>query len=126
MEKISGLQGMAEQAGRAAEFLQSLANPHRLMILCTLIDGERSAGELGRMLDLRAPTLSQHLSRLRREGLIAQRRAGTTIHYRLAGSDVEPILRELHRLFCQPGPHSGNVTFPGPSGTGDAKTNEDH
>ncbi len=88
------------RAAEAEAFLRSLASRHRLMILCSLIDGEMSVGELVRRLGLTQSNLSRHLAMLREEGLVATRRAGTVIHYRIASERVRPILTELYRLFC--------------------------
>lgn len=93
-------EALAERADAAAAFLRSIASRHRLMILCTLIEGERSAGVLAEQLDLIPSNLSQHLAKLRREKLVATRRDGTVIYYRLDSDRVEPILRELYRMFC--------------------------
>lgn len=93
----------AELAARAAEaeaFLRSLASRHRLMILCILVDGELAVGELLRRLALTQSNLSRHLATLRDEGLVATRREGTVIYYRIASDRVRPLLAELHRLFC--------------------------
>lgn len=93
----------AELEARAAEaeaFLRSLASRHRLMILCSLIEGEMQVGELVRRLGLSQSNLSQHLAKLRDEGLVATRRDGIAIHYRIASDRVRPILAELYRLFC--------------------------
>jgi DNA-binding transcriptional ArsR family regulator len=87
-------------AAEAEAFLRSLASRHRLMVLCSLIEGEVSAGELGRRLGLTQSNLSRHLAMLREEGLVATRRERTTIHYRIASERVRPILEELYRLFC--------------------------
>jgi len=95
----------AELEARAAEaeaFLRSLASRHRLMILCSLLDGEVPVGELVRRLGLTQSNLSRHLANLREEGLVATRREGTVIHYRIASDRVRPILAELYRLFCTP------------------------
>ena len=89
-------------ATEAEAFLRSLASRHRLMILCTLVEGEVSAGELGRRFGLTQSNLSRHLAMLRKEGLVATRRERTTIHYRIASERVRPILEELYRLFCAP------------------------
>ncbi len=98
----------AEFEARAAEaeaFLRSLASRHRLMILCCLLEGELAAGDLVRRLGLSQSNLSQHLARLREEGLAATRREGTAIYYRIGSERVRPVLAELHRLFCaEPGP----------------------
>src|SRR5574337_542488 len=77
----------ADLPGRAAEasrFLRMLANEKRLMTLCQLIEGERNVGELAGSVGLSPSALSQHLSRLRRDGLVATRRDAQTIYYRLA------------------------------------------
>ncbi len=90
------------QAEQAAAFLRSLASKHRLAILCRLLDGERSAGQLAELLAVTNSNLSQHLTRLKEEGLVTTRRDGTTIYYRLASDRVEPVLAELYQIFCAP------------------------
>ena len=100
MKKTPASYELGERAGEAALFLRSLANPHRLMILCTLVEGERSAGELGDELGLLPSNLSQHLAKLRDEDLVETRREGTVIYYRLGTRRIAPIMRELHRMFC--------------------------
>lgn len=93
----------AEMEARAAEaesFLRSLASRHRLMILCDLVQGERSVGDILTRLGLTQSNLSRHLATLREEGLVATRREGTTIHYRIASDRVRPILEQLYKLFC--------------------------
>ncbi len=93
------MQGAANQAG---DLLKSLSNPHRLMILCQLLEGERSVGELAAFLDLRSSTVSQHLALLRREGLVAARREAQTIFYGIASHPARRILETLFELFCAP------------------------
>lgn len=89
-------------AAEAEAFLRSLASRHRLMILCCLTQGEASVGELVRCLGLTQSNLSRHLAMLREEGLVATRREGVLIHYRIASDRVRPILAELYRMFCAP------------------------
>ncbi|WP_434622550.1 ArsR/SmtB family transcription factor [Azospirillum sp. B2RO_4] len=93
----------ADFEARAAEaegFLRSIASRHRLMILCSLLEGEMQVGELVRRLGLSQSNLSQHLAKLREEGLVATRRQGTAIHYRIGSDRVRPILGDLYHLFC--------------------------
>jgi len=90
------------RAAEAESFLRSLASRHRLMILCALLDEELPVGEMLRRLGLSQSNLSRHLATLREEGLVATRRSGTVIHYRIASDRVRPILSELYRLFCAP------------------------
>ena len=91
---------MDQAADRASELLKSLANRHRLLILCRLIDGERSVGELAGILGVRDSTASQHLSLLRREGLVSTRRDGQTILYTLADGPAREVLMTLYRCYC--------------------------
>lgn len=101
---------MASAAAEAEAFLQSLASRHRLMILCRLLEGEMSVGALNERLRLTPSNLSRHLAMLRDEGLVATRRDGTTIHYRIASERVRPILSELYQLFCNGPRADGGAT----------------
>ena len=89
------------QAQKAADFLKTMANKHRLMVLCALLEGEHSAGQLAERLGATQPNTSQHLFKLKAEGLVETRRAAQTIFYRLASTDIKPIIEHLHRLFCE-------------------------
>ncbi len=92
--------GMEPRAEQAAAFLRSMANKHRLMILCALSEREHSAGELAERIGLRQPNTSQHLFKLRAEGLVDTRRDAQTIYYRLASEDVRRIIDCLYQRFC--------------------------
>ena len=93
---------MADAAEEASELLKSLANRHRLLILCQLSQAERSVGDLAAFLDLRDSTVSQHLALLRRDGLVRARRDGQTIWYSIASAPAREVLASLYRIFCQP------------------------
>ena len=90
------------QAGAAAELLTAMANQKRLMILCHLIDSEKSVGEIAELVDLRQSPLSQHLAKLRALGLVTTRRDGQSILYRLASPKVESVLQTLYTIYCAP------------------------
>ena len=92
--------GMAANARRASDFLKSLANENRLMILCQLAEGEKSVGELERLVGVRQPTMSQQLARLRADGLVSTRREAKMIFYSLASDEARHLIEELYRLFC--------------------------
>jgi DNA-binding transcriptional ArsR family regulator len=92
---------MMDSAREASEFLKALAHEGRLLILCLLIDGEKSVGEIEEMLSLRQPAISQQLARLRADGLVETRREGKNIFYSLARSEVRDIVGTLHRSFCE-------------------------
>jgi DNA-binding transcriptional ArsR family regulator len=91
---------LAARAREASDFLKALAHRGRLLILCLLVDGERSVTDLERLLELRQPTVSQQLARLRAEGLVKARREGKTIFYSLADEKVARIIGALHSVFC--------------------------
>ena len=91
-------------ADQASGLLKSLANRHRLLILCQLIDGERSVGELAAFLDARDSTVSQHLALLRKDGLVEPRRDGQTIFYTIASEPARRVLRALFAIYCAPVP----------------------
>lgn len=93
---------MRRSAADATSFLRLLANEDRLLLLCQLLSGERGVGELEQLLDIRQPTLSQQLGVLREQGLVATRRDGKNIYYRLADARVESTLAHLYTLFCEP------------------------
>ena len=93
---------MAAAAEKASELLRSLGNRHRLLILCQLTEGERSVGDLAAFLGLRDSTVSQHLSLLRRDGLVRARRDGQTIWYSIASPPARRVLETLFEIFCKP------------------------
>jgi ArsR family transcriptional regulator, virulence genes transcriptional regulator len=90
------------KAGAAAGFLKHLANPRRLMILCELLQGERSVGELEAVVGLGQSALSQHLAKLRSAGLVRTRRQSQTIRYSLADPGIGKVLAVLYDLYCRP------------------------
>lgn len=92
---------MSTAADQASELLKSLGNRHRLLILCQLAEGERSVGDLAAFLELRDSTVSQHLSLLRRDGLVQARRDGQTIWYSIASVPARRVLETLFELFCK-------------------------
>jgi DNA-binding transcriptional ArsR family regulator len=93
---------MEPAAEEASELLKSLANRHRLLILCQLIERERSGGELAGLLGIRMSAASQHLALLRRDGLVTARRHGQTIHYAIGNGPARKLLMTLYRIHCAP------------------------
>jgi len=80
--------------------LKSLANIDRLAILCSLIETERSVGDLEGTLNISQPTLSQQLARLRSDELVSTRRDGKVIYYCIASKNAEQVIEVLHGLYC--------------------------
>ena len=94
---------LRNRSHEAAALLKVMANADRLLLLCHLLATERSVAELGKLTGIAQPTLSQQLAVLRGEELVATRREGKSIHYRVASPAVRAVLRTLHRLYCAPG-----------------------
>ena len=94
------LEKMRASAGDASMMLRSLGNPDRLLLLCQLSQEELCVSELEARLDIRQPSLSQQLGVLRREGLVATRREGKNIYYRVADQRVLALLQTLYQLYC--------------------------
>ncbi|MFV0358267.1 ArsR/SmtB family transcription factor [Tropicimonas sp.] len=90
------------RARDAAGFLKAISHEGRLMILCHLVNGEKSVSELESLLSARQAAVSQQLSRLRLEGLVQPRRDGKTIYYSLADNRPRRILEVVYDLFCGP------------------------
>ena len=95
------IEDVKAKAGEAADFLKSMANECRLVVLCELVKGERTVGELERVAGLSQSALSQHLARMREEGIVAFRRDAQTLWYRIGDPRVVSLLASLHRLYCQ-------------------------
>ncbi len=91
---------MERAAGKAAGLLRALANEHRLHILCQLAGGERGVSELVATAGLSQSAVSQHLARLRAEGLVATRRDAQSIYYALASADARRIVETLYAIYC--------------------------
>ena len=91
---------MAEQAERAAELLKAMSHPQRLRVLCLLVEGERSVGEINREIELSQSALSQHLAKLREEGLVTTRKEAQTVFYSLTTGPALEVIRTLHDVYC--------------------------
>ena len=91
---------LRHHAADAAKMLKSLANENRLMILCSLIAGELSVGELNERIPLSQSALSQHLGYLRDAGLVTTRRESQTIYYSLTGTEAVQVIQTLQSIFC--------------------------
>ena len=90
-------------ASEAAKLLRALSNERRLMILCQLSDRELAVGHIQTLLGLSQSALSQHLAVLREQGVVATRREGQTIFYRIADPAAVKVVATLAEIFCPPG-----------------------
>lgn len=94
------IEQMRQNATAAEDLLKSLANANRLMVLCHLVNGERNVGELEQLVGLSQSSLSQHLAKLKEQGIVTSRKEGTTVFYRLRSDQAVRVLELLHRLYC--------------------------
>lgn len=85
--------------------MAQLSHPQRLRVLCLLVDhGECSVAQLLEHIPLSASALSQHLARMKADGLVTARREHKSMYYTIQRDDIREILTLLHRLYCQPQP----------------------
>ncbi|UTM01577.1 metalloregulator ArsR/SmtB family transcription factor [Alcaligenes sp. NLF5-7] len=101
IQSKSDIELLQESADQAAALLQAVGNPKRLVILCLLIQqGEMSVGALNEMVALSPSALSQHLARMRQEGLVSYRREAQTLYYRIEDLNVATLIGTLKDIFC--------------------------
>jgi len=100
MDLSLGIADMKSQAARASALLRSMSNEGRLLILCNLVEKERSVSELEELVGLSQSAVSQHLAILRRDRIVKTRRSGQNIFYSLASTEAAAIMRTLYDLYC--------------------------
>ena len=91
---------MHAHADEAIAVLKAMASHNRLLLLCQLVQGERTVGELAQTLELAQSVVSQHLSLLRRDGVVSGRRDAQSIHYRISDERVRVLMGKMFELFC--------------------------
>ena len=96
------LKALEAKADEVAATLTAMANPKRLLVMCTLLGGEKSVGELAEIVNLTPTALSQHLGKMRALRLVSTRRDGQTIYSSLASTEVREMLETLYRVYCAP------------------------
>ncbi|MBO6541504.1 MAG: helix-turn-helix transcriptional regulator [Rhizobiaceae bacterium] len=101
-QNVPDLEELAKSAEEAAELLAAIANKNRLMILCNLLNGEMAVLPLADAVGMNQSALSQQLAKLRALKLVATRREGRAIYYRVASENVSRILALLHDIYCAP------------------------
>ncbi len=94
---------MEATAERVSDLMKVLSHRNRLLVLCQLAEGEKSVGELARLLGVREAAMSQQLGLLRRDGLVQARRQGHTVFYALARDDVRRLMEFLYATYCDEG-----------------------
>lgn len=91
---------MKANACKAEAILKQLANAKRLLILCSLLGGEKCVGELAEIVDLSQSALSQHLAKMREAGLVASEKRGLMVFYRISSMEAHALLSTLYLIYC--------------------------
>ncbi|MFC0012733.1 ArsR/SmtB family transcription factor [Devosia nitrariae] len=102
MELSQETRAIKGRVDEASSFLKKLANRDRLLVVCALVEGERSVRGLEDLLDIRQPGLSQQLAELRAAGMITGRKDGKAVFYSLADPKVKALVGTMYELFCGP------------------------
>ena len=92
---------MQAHACEASSLMKAMGNEQRLLILCLLVDGELSVGELHTEIELSQSALSQHLAVLREAGFVDTRREAQTVFYSLPNGPVKKVMQTLHKIYCE-------------------------
>ncbi len=100
-DQDDNMEAMGEHARAASDLLKALSHETRLMILCLLVEGEKSVGELEQLMLMRQPSVSQQLARLRFDRLVNARRDGRTIYYSLGSEEAKKVVTLLYDLYCK-------------------------
>lgn len=100
-DKKSPLLTMQRNAAKAEGMLKQLANARRLMILCSLVGGEKSVGELAKIVGLSSSALSQHLAKMREAELVDAEKRGQMVYYRISSMEAQALLSTLYLIYCK-------------------------
>lgn len=96
------LESVREAADQACGLMKVLSNPDRLLLLCELTEGEKCVSELGTLVGISQPTLSQQLGVLRNEHVVSTRREGKNMYYRISNHQALAVMQVLYEQFCSP------------------------
>jgi len=95
------IEKMQASAQKASNIMKLLGHPHRLMILCELNAGEMSVGELSEKINIGQSPLSQHLARMRHEGVVSCRRESQTVYYSINKGPASRLIEVLYDIYCK-------------------------
>lgn len=99
--QVDDVRDLERNAQKVSSILKAIGNDKRLLLLCKIVEhGEVTAGSLVGIAGLSQSAMSQHLSKMRDEGIITFRRDSQTLWYRLADNRIEELIMTLHRLYC--------------------------
>lgn len=99
--KDSSIEVMKRNSVKAEAMLKLLANGNRLMILCNLVKGKKSVSQISELVELSQSALSQHLAKMRQQGLVESDKQGKMVYYHINNPEVEAILSTLYLIYCK-------------------------
>jgi DNA-binding transcriptional ArsR family regulator len=99
---VKDIDALMEQARKAGDLLKALSHESRLLILCILVQGEKSVSELEELLSMPQAAVSQQLARLRFDRLVQTRREGRMVYYSIANEETAELVKMLYEFFCKP------------------------
>ncbi len=100
-QKNLAIEAMKKNASAAEAMLKQLANAKRLLVLCNLVSGEKTVGELAEIVDLSQSALSQHLAKMRAAGLVTAHKRGLEVYYRISSLEAQALLSTLYMIYCK-------------------------
>tara|TARA_B100001989_G_C24549847_1_gene473548 strand:- start:2346 stop:2639 length:294 start_codon:yes stop_codon:yes gene_type:complete len=95
------MEEMQKKAEHVSSFLKGLASPHRLLILCHLVEGEKNVTELIEATGIAQTSMSQHLNKLKDENIVRYRREHRTLYYSISHNAVHDVMAVLYDHFCK-------------------------
>lgn len=96
----TAMQSMQKNTAKAAALLKLIAHPHRLMILCLLLESEKNVTELVEAIGINQTAVSNYLAKLRSEGVVEFTRYHRVLQYRLTSPEIEAVIATLHEIYC--------------------------
>jgi DNA-binding transcriptional ArsR family regulator len=92
---------LLQNAKQAESLLKQLANKNRLMVLCSLVTGEKTVTELLGACKISQSALSQHLAKMRKAGLVSAKKNGQSVYYKIASVKAQAVLSTLYLIYCK-------------------------
>jgi DNA-binding transcriptional ArsR family regulator len=99
--KTISIEAMRNNATKVEGLLKQLANAHRLLILCNMVDGAKSVSELTKAVGLSQSALSQHLAKMKDSGIVLSEKQGQSVYYKISSTEVQTILSMLYFMYCK-------------------------
>lgn len=100
MPKTASAKALLRKCDEVSQVLKSLSHPVRLKVLCQVMEGEKSVGELTEFCGISQSAMSQFLNRMRADGIVESRREGTFVYYDIADPQLAKLLHAIKEIYC--------------------------